>query len=467
MTTCKKVAAVAAFAAAGLASAADFHHNLSGAKPWTSEAFLDDPQEFHFAIIGDLTGGERPNVYARAVEKLNLLRPEFVMSVGDLVAGGGVDRAALQKQWKSFRDRTAKLEMPFFYVVGNHDIWTGFTGMTPGRQTSIDLWKEQFGTNTYYNFTYKGCHFICLDSMERHDYYPPREPLPETQLSWATREIRARPGARWTFIFLHKPLDFTSDRWMRFERGISNVNYTVFCGDWHNYCTARRLGKKYYLLGTTGGGFDGGTVGENLRMGIMDGITWVTVTRDKGPVVAHIAISGVHDGDTIQSCATTRGWIEAPVDYPSHRAEPSALYAGETNTAVVPAEVMEGPGYDWHFRHAVILRQGRIYAVGMEKFKTGKKRVVLLGDESASALAADYPDAQVFDLGFPGDRTQNVIWRLVEGELTGYDPDVVVISVGAHNKASNTPGQVEAARRRIAALVRAHAPRAEVRMQKD
>ena len=128
MTACKRLAAVAAFAAAGLASAADFHHGLSGAKPWTSEAFLDDPQEFHFAIIGDLTGGERPNVYARAVERLNLLRPEFVMSVGDLVQGGGVDRAALQKQWKSFRDRTAKLEMPFFYVVGNHDIWTGFTG---------------------------------------------------------------------------------------------------------------------------------------------------------------------------------------------------------------------------------------------------------------------------------------------------------------------------------------------------
>ena len=39
----------------------------------------------------DLTGGERPNIYASAVKKLNLLRPEFVMSVGDLVVGSGVD----------------------------------------------------------------------------------------------------------------------------------------------------------------------------------------------------------------------------------------------------------------------------------------------------------------------------------------------------------------------------------------
>ena len=124
------------------AGAAQFQHDLKDkVKPWTSEAFLDDPQEFHFAIIGDLTGGERPHVYERAVEKLNLLRPEFVMSVGDLVAGVGASRSALQKQWDSFRARTGKLEMPFFYVVGNHDIWTGFTGMSPARQTSIDLWK--------------------------------------------------------------------------------------------------------------------------------------------------------------------------------------------------------------------------------------------------------------------------------------------------------------------------------------
>ena len=117
--------ACAAVTMSAYALGAEFSHGLSGAKPWTDKPFLDDPQEFHFAIIGDLTGGERPDVYERAVEKLNLLRPEFVMSVGDLVQGGGVSREVLQKQWDSFRRRTDKLEMPFFYVVGNHDIWTG------------------------------------------------------------------------------------------------------------------------------------------------------------------------------------------------------------------------------------------------------------------------------------------------------------------------------------------------------
>ena len=123
---------------------------------------------------------------------------------------------------------------------------------------------------------------------------------------------------------------------------------------------------------------------------------------------------------------------------------------------------MEGPGYDWHFRHAVILRQGKVYGSGMEKFKAGKRRVVLLGDETASAAAANYQGAQVFDMGFRGDRTQNVIWRLQQGALIGYDPDEVVVSVGAHNSPENTREEVAAARRRIVSLVRARAPRAKV-----
>ncbi len=455
---CALAAALSSAAFGGDAS--QFANGLKGkCKPWTNENFLDDPQEFHFAIVSDRTGGARKGFFESAMGKLNLLRPEFVMSVGDLIECGGKPDA--RDQWKAFEGMVARLEMPFFHVVGNHDIWTGFTGMSPERQRSIDLWKELFGTNTYYNFTYKGCHFVCLDSMDVHDYYPPRQPLSEKQLKWAAGEIEKNGGARWHFIFMHKPLDWMSDRWLAFERRIAKYDYTVFCGDWHNHCTAIRHGKKYHMIGTTGGGFDCGVLADDLRYGVMDSITWVTVTK-KGPVVSNIALSGIH-GDTIQTCATTMGWIETPLDYPSHLTENPAKYANEKNTAVIPAEVMEGPGYDWHFKLAVMLRQGRVYAAGMEKLKAGKKRVILLGDESASALAAGYgKDWQVFDMGFPGDRTQNVMWRVIQGTLAGYDPHRVVISVGAHNAGANTDEEIAAAKAKLEGLVRARVPTAEI-----
>ena len=439
-----------------------FRHELKGdVKPWTSEAFLDDPEEFRFAIVGDRAGGERSGVFGKTMDALNLLRPAFAICVGDLIDCGG--RADADKQWKELEEKfLSRLEMPFFHVVGNHDVWTGFTGMTPERQRSIDLWKANCGTNTYYSFVYKGCHFVCFDTMERHDYFPPREPLPAGQVAWALGEMKRHEKARWHFLFMHKPIDWTSDRWLEFERRISGYDYTVFCGDWHNFCTATRHGKKYYMLGTCGGGWDCGVTQEDLRYGIMDAITWVTMTKDRGPVVSYLRLSGIF-GDTVQTCATTRGWIEAPLDYPSHRAEDPALYAEEKNTALIPTEVAHGPGYDWHFRHALILRKGRCLPVGYEKLPKGKKRVVLLGDETASARASAYGDDWcVLDFGFEGDRIENVLWRVVEGELAGYEPQRIVLSVGRHNQGVNTPQEIAAGLRKLSAYVRARCPKAEL-----
>ena len=456
-----RTAGLIVFLLAALAcGAADFQHGLSGTKPWSGEAFLDDPEEFHFAIIGDRTGGERPGFFGKAMDSLNLLRPEFTICVGDLIACGG--KPDVDRQWKELKGFIARLEMPFFYVVGNHDIWTGFTGMTPARQKSIDQWKENCGTNTYYNFRYKGCHFVCFNTMEEHDYFPPREPLPQHQLDWALAELERNKDARWHFLFMHKPIDWTSDRWLEFEDRIAKYRYTVFCGDWHNFCTATRNGRKYYMLGTCGGDWDAGVKHDDLRYGVMDAITWVTVTKDRGPVVSYLQLSGIH-GDTVQTCATTKGWIETPLDRPSHRAENPLRYAKETNTALIPADVRHGPGYDWHFRHAIILRRGRCLPVGYEKLPQGKRRVVLLGDETASAKASAYGDDWcVLDFGFKGDRIENVLWRVIEGELQGYEPERIVISVGGHNRGVNTTEEIAAGLRKLEGYVRARAPQAEI-----
>ncbi len=64
-----------------------------------------DPDAFRFAIVADLTGGERPGVFADAVGKLNMLQPEFVMSVGDLIEGYTGDEAELVRQWEAFEAR--------------------------------------------------------------------------------------------------------------------------------------------------------------------------------------------------------------------------------------------------------------------------------------------------------------------------------------------------------------------------
>jgi lysophospholipase L1-like esterase len=42
------------------------------------------------------------------------------------------------------------------------------------------------------------------------------------------------------------------------------------------------------------------------------------------------------------------------------------------------------------------------------------------------------------DFGISGDRTQNVLWRLQNGELEGVKPKVIVLLIGTNNLAANT-----------------------------
>jgi lysophospholipase L1-like esterase len=51
-----------------------------------------------------------------------------------------------------------------------------------------------------------------------------------------------------------------------------------------------------------------------------------------------------------------------------------------------------------------------------------------------------------------GDATQNLIWRIENGELDGIDPKVVVLLMGTNNLPTNTAGQISAA---IGVIVRA------------
>ena len=121
----------------------------NGPKPWTSLDLNNDEKNFQFAIVSDRTGGHRPGVFMEGVHRLNLLQPEFVMSVGDLIEGYTEDLVELNRQWDEFDGFVEQLEMPFFYVPGNHDITN---------QVMEDLWKKRLGP-THLLFYLQRCTF--------------------------------------------------------------------------------------------------------------------------------------------------------------------------------------------------------------------------------------------------------------------------------------------------------------------
>jgi 3',5'-cyclic AMP phosphodiesterase CpdA len=248
-------------------------------KPWTSLDLDHGPDDFHFAVVSDRTGAERKGVFQKAVAQLNLLQPKFVVSVGDLIQGYTESPKRLAAQWQEFEGQVRKLRMPFFFVVGNHDL----SNLVQDRQ-----WRERFGRR-YYSVTYRDILFLMLNSED-----PPQNggSLGRKQLAWARKVLSGSQGVRWTFVFLHRPLWDDENRkengWADMEQLLAGRRYTVFAGHEHRYQRFVRHGMNYYQLATTGGS----SRLRGPRHGEFDHFVWVTMKKD-GPVVANVLLDGI------------------------------------------------------------------------------------------------------------------------------------------------------------------------------
>jgi hypothetical protein len=83
-------------------------------KPWTYERVNDHKNKFNFVVVTDRTGGERKGIWEKGIEKINLMQPAFVVSVGDLINGYTENLNEIENQWQEFNSFVKKLEMPFF-----------------------------------------------------------------------------------------------------------------------------------------------------------------------------------------------------------------------------------------------------------------------------------------------------------------------------------------------------------------
>jgi 3',5'-cyclic AMP phosphodiesterase CpdA len=267
------------------AAPAAIHIQVEKNNPWNHLKLNNDAGTFRFAIVSDRTGGARPSVFERAVEQLNWMQPEFVVSVGDLIEGDkNLDK--IDQQWKQFNSFIAKLEMPFFYTPGNHDY---------ANKLLAKRWHEQFG-RAYYHFTYKDVLFLILNTEEVPSKGPGK--FGPAQIAFVKKTLQETRSARWTMVFLHKPVWTYKDKevndsgWLEIEGALAGRKYTVFAGHKHKYEAFERRGQRYYMLATTGGS-------SKMRgpgLGEFDHIVWVTMKKD-GPVLANLMMEGIFPRD--------------------------------------------------------------------------------------------------------------------------------------------------------------------------
>jgi lysophospholipase L1-like esterase len=152
-------------------------------------------------------------------------------------------------------------------------------------------------------------------------------------------------------------------------------------------------------------------------------------------------------------------------------AEPAADRTG--NNAVVPVPKLENDCYDWWARHQEVL-----------KAKEGlNPEIVLIGDSITHFWGGEpagpvkngpkawddvFGKRKVLNLGFGWDRTQNVLWRLDNGEFDGLKPKYVVLNIGTNNFSGtrnareSTPAEVAEGIKAICDRIRAKSPETRI-----
>lgn len=140
-----------------------------------------------------------------------------------------------------------------------------------------------------------------------------------------------------------------------------------------------------------------------------------------------------------------------------------------TNSAVVPVtQNRDYRTYDWVTR----------FALTKQYAKENICRLAFIGDsinhfyggppidrglkEVTPVWAKFYGNRGAVDLGFGWDRTENVLWRLEQGEIDNMSLEAVSLMIGTNNLFINTPEQIRDGVQAIVSKIREKKPKAKI-----
>jgi 3',5'-cyclic AMP phosphodiesterase CpdA len=176
---------------------------------------------FSFAIIADShitdeeglaidgtyqTGKKVVGMYRDLIERVNAMKPEFVVHLGDITHPTPIEPdygdAAL-----AFHKASEIFSMPYYLVPGNHDIGEKRHPALPDIDTkntitkrNIGLYEQHFGRQRY-SFKHQDCLFIVINSLLINSGLEEEQ----QQWDWLEQTLQSHAGSR-VFVFSHYPL---------------------------------------------------------------------------------------------------------------------------------------------------------------------------------------------------------------------------------------------------------------------
>jgi 3',5'-cyclic AMP phosphodiesterase CpdA len=182
---------------------------LYGCQP--KEMAIEKENEFRFVFMTDIhvqpeqRAGEG---FRQAIDSVNKLNPDFVITGGDLVMdalGQSYDRA--DQLYNLYKDCLQDFKMPVYNTMGNHEIFGIYkeSGVEKTHAEYGELMYEKRLGKRYYSFDHKGWHFMILDGIEDTGESSYIGQVDSVQMDWIKDDLKDVSNTTPIVISIHIP----------------------------------------------------------------------------------------------------------------------------------------------------------------------------------------------------------------------------------------------------------------------
>jgi hypothetical protein len=235
-----------------------------------------------FAVIGDRTGTAQPGIYEQIIEDIQKLKPDFAITVGDMIEGPAPDTMEIVRRWEEYGGIIKTITSPVYFTPGNNDIWDS---------TSQEFFRR-YAAEPYYSFDVRGVHFIALDNSRFYTV----DDFPQEQIDWLIDDLQKHQNADYTIVSFHIPF------WIKtIAEGKPDTLHSlfveygvdaVFTGHNHYYFSGEFDGIKYTGVGSSGGDISNRLIGPEYHF------SWVTIDAN-GISIVPVAMGAVLPWDEV------------------------------------------------------------------------------------------------------------------------------------------------------------------------
>jgi len=246
---------------------------------------------FTLSILPDRTTGQPWGIrYLKtAVDELNLIRPDAVFTIGDMVQGYTRVPEKYRAEAEEYLSIVKNLKAPFYPLPGNHDVISGNRDSDDHQFET--LYEQSFGP-LYFSAQFSNVTVISIytDEQLESDVH-----FSDVQMKWIKEQIAAATDQSNNIVMLmHKPAwRYRRANWepiheaLRAAEESKGIHAVVIAGHYHSLQRdPDRDGIEYILVGTCGALIDQHPLGGQLQH-----LTFLRVfPDDRTPILYHTPI---------------------------------------------------------------------------------------------------------------------------------------------------------------------------------